>query len=84
MSSGGWYDWNTLVWWGQLLTAFAWAGLIVFLWLGWTGGAIGNIPAGNDDVVGMITIMTTGCCGFTWIVGLVPIALCFWLLRRPE
>ena len=30
-----WDSWNTRVWWLQLTVAVAWAGLIVFLWLGW-------------------------------------------------
>lgn len=74
-----WRDWNTVVWWLQLTVAFAWAALIVFLWLGWTSATLRDMPAGDG---GLAALITTGCCGFTWVVGLVPIVLCFWILRE--
>ncbi len=80
--SNKWKDWNSVVWWTQLMVAFGWAGLIVFLWLSWTYGAMGNIAPGNDGAVGVTVMLTSGCCGMTWIVGLVPIALVFTILRR--
>jgi hypothetical protein len=74
-----WDSWNTRVWWLQLTVAVAWAGLIVFLWLGWTGAALRDMPAGDG---GLAVLLTMGCCGFTWVVGLVPIVLCFWILKE--
>lgn len=74
-----WETWNTQVWWLQLGVAFAWAALIVVLWLGWTGAAARDMPAGDG---GVAVLLTTGCCGFTWVVGLVPIVLIFTMLRR--
>ena len=84
MKNKGWYSWNNLVWWAQITTAFLWAALIVSLWFGWTAGSIAEVAPGNDDVVGMIVLLTSGCCGISWIFGLVPIAICFWLLRGPQ
>tara|TARA_R100000388_G_scaffold93381_1_gene77935 strand:+ start:350 stop:604 length:255 start_codon:yes stop_codon:yes gene_type:complete len=78
----GWQDWNTKVWWLQLIVSFAWAALIVLLWMAWTFGSIAEIEPGNDAAVGFAAILTSGCCGFTWIVGLVPIVLMFAILKR--
>jgi hypothetical protein len=76
-----WESWNTRVWWLQLTVAFAWAGLVVFLWLGWTGATFEAAREIGSD--GSLAVMvTTGCCGFTWVVGLVPIVLCFWILKE--
>lgn len=74
-----WDDWNTRVWWLQLAVAFAWAALVVALWLAWTSASTSAMDAGSG---GVAVLMTTGCCGFTWVVGLVPIVLVFAILRR--
>ena len=82
--SEGWKTWKTLVWWAQLTVAFSWSALIVGLWVAWTAGAMAETEPGSDGALGVVTLLTSGCCGVTWIVGLVPIALCFWLIRGPE
>ena len=77
-----WNDWNTRVWWLQILVVCGWAGLIGLMWLGWTAESMRNIDPGNDAGVGVAAMLTTGCCGFTWVIGLVPIVLCFAILKR--
>ena len=72
-------DWNARVWWLQLMVVLAWAGLIGGPWLGWTGAAVQDMPPGDS---GLAAVLTTGCCGFSWVVGLVPIVLVFAVLRR--
>tara|TARA_R100000654_G_scaffold64617_1_gene92273 strand:- start:55 stop:282 length:228 start_codon:yes stop_codon:yes gene_type:complete len=72
-------DWNGRVWWLQLMVVLAWAALIGVLWLSWTGAVLQDMPAGDG---GLAAVLTTGCCGFSWVVGLVPIVLVFAVLRR--
>ena len=72
-------DWNRRVWWLQLMVVLAWAGLAGGLWLAWTGAVLQDMQPGDG---GLAAAMTTGCCGFSWVVGLVPILLVFGVLRR--
>ena len=76
-------DWNDRVWFLQLVVAFTWAAVIVGLWLAWTSATLGTLPPGNGGSVLVAATFTSGCCGLSWVVGLVPIVLCFALLRRP-
>lgn len=74
-------DWNDRVWFLQLAVAFTWAAVIVGLWLAWTSATLKVSP--DPDSAGFAVVLTSGCCGLSWVVGLVPIVLCFALLRRP-
>jgi hypothetical protein len=72
-------DWNGRVWWLQLMVVLAWTGLAGGLWLAWTGAVMQDTSA---EGTGLAVVLTTGCCGFSWVVGLVPIVLVFAVLRR--
>ena len=72
-------DWNGRVWWLQLMVVLAWTGLAGGLWLAWTGAVMQDMDA---EGTGLAVVLTTGCCGFSWVVGLVPIVLVFAVLRR--
>lgn len=74
-------DWNDRVWFLQLAVAFTWAAVIVGLWLAWTSATLKVSP--DPDSAVFTVALTSGCCGLSWVVGLVPIVLCFALLRRP-
>mgnify|MGYP004404738321 CR=1 FL=1 len=72
-------SWNDRIWWLQLCVSLAWAAAMVSMWLAWTGATLRDLgPADN----GLAVVMTTSCCGLSWIVGLVPILLVFSILRR--
>ena len=72
-------DWNARVWWLQLMVVLAWTGLAGGLWLAWCGAVVQDMDA---EGTGLAVVLTTGCCGFSWVVGLVPIVLVFAVLRR--
>jgi hypothetical protein len=80
----GWKSWKTLVWWTQVAVLIAWTGLSVGLWVAWTAGSMAEIDPSNEGATGMAVIITSSCCGLSWVLGLVPIALCFWLLKGPQ
>jgi hypothetical protein len=71
--------WNNRVWGLQVGVTLTWLLAVGALWLAWTGSAVQNMEAGDS---GLAVVLTTSCCTMSWVVGLVPIVLCFSVLKR--
>jgi len=72
-------EWNHRVWWLQIAVVAAWVVAVAALWLSWSAAVVQDMPPGDS---GLAVILTTSCCGMSWVVGLVPIVLIFAILRR--
>jgi hypothetical protein len=76
-------EWNKIVWASKLGFALFWTIAVAFAWVMWTGGTL-NDPEimANETASGCVMLTTSGCCGGTWMVGIVGLLLITALLRR--
>lgn len=75
-----------MTWNGTLLAVnmtlvLVWSLLVVMIWAGWTT-EVANLAISQGTDPGLSVLITTGCSGGCWVVGLVPIALFAVILRR--
>lgn len=68
----------------RIFSLLTWTLLVAGLWGMWTLGAM-KTPDGEllgETERGLVIILTSGCCGSTWLGGLLALFLVFWMVRR--
>lgn len=69
----------------RIAAVVTWTATVAFTWFDWTNAAV-HAPLDSDPLSdperGVVILVTSGCCGTTWVSGLAAMALVSYLVRR--
>lgn len=69
----------------RIAALVTWTATVAFAWFDWTNAAV-HVPLDAKPLTeperGVVILVTSGCCGTTWVSGLAALALVTYLVRR--